>query len=195
MRLSCDRTLLSQLELPDIGAAILERRAVIQHHHDIRGDDRCWFDDYVVWKMLDDSPPAPCTLPSFEDAMALCQLFYQHRHSDTPDPVSPDAILDDNKWDDDLSLMTENQFLDELVRIQETIRHHRDITDRPRTIEDDRMLYAILPEKIPADFRLGSEQEFLGETKAPHAGCPAFWRSHANCPAMRHNFHQWGPCE
>ena len=37
-------------------------------------------------------------------------------------------------------------------------------------------------------------EEFIGEAKAPHAGCPAFWRSHANCPVERHNLHRWGPC-
>lgn len=195
MRLSCERTLLSQLELPDIGVAVLERRAAIQRHHDMCGDDRCWFDDYAVWEMLDDSPPAPSLLPPFEDAMALCQLFYHLRRSDTLDPMPPDAILDDNKWDDDLSPMTKDQFLDELVRIQETIRRHRDIKDRPRTIEDDRLLYAVLPEKIPADFRLPAQEDFLGEARSPHAGCPAFWRSHGTCASASHNFHRWGPCE
>ncbi len=82
-----------------------------------------------------------------------------------------------------------------MMRLEDGLRIHRDISGRPRTIEDDRVLYSVLPEKIPADFRLPPRSEFLGEVRSPHAGCPAFWRSHNGCSATRHDLHQWGPCK
>jgi hypothetical protein len=89
--------------------------------------------------------------------------------------------------------MTREELALEHARLGAAILRHRDIADRPRTADDDRALYAVLPEKLPADFRLPPEDEFLGEAKAPHAGCPSFWRSHAACPAA-HDLHRWGPC-
>lgn len=73
--------------------------------------------------------------------------------------------------------------------------HNRALNDdTPGTADDDRALYAILPEKMPADLRLPPEDHFLGETKSPDAGCPAFWRSHDGC-GPECNLHQWGPCK
>lgn len=182
------------LGVDDLRDLILERRLAIRTHRDQRGDDRCWLDDYVVWAMLEDSPCAPTVLPSFETGMQLCWQFYHWRRAEVADLVPADAILDSNLWDNDLEQMSAGQLFEELARIQSAIRQHRDINGRLRTIDDDRLLYMILPEKISADFRLPAEQDFLGEAKAPSAGCPAFWRSHSCCLVLHHNLHQWGPC-
>ncbi|MEK7083172.1 MAG: hypothetical protein AAB972_03285 [Patescibacteria group bacterium] len=173
---------------------IIQRRSIIRHHRDQRLDDRCWLDDYLVWAMCADSSAQPSLPPTFDEAMRKCHQFYKCRRAESPDPTSVKAILDTGQWDDDLKAMTGGELIDELTRIQQAIRCHRDIKNRPRSTNDDRLLYSILPEKIPADFQLPPEDEFLGELKSPHAGCPAFWRSHANCLVTRHNFHQWGPC-
>jgi hypothetical protein len=54
-------------------------------------------------------------------------------------------------------------------------------------------LYALLPERLPADTRLPPRPEFLGEKKAPHAGCPSYVRSHAGCSTHRScSFMVWG---
>lgn len=178
----------------DCRAAILERRESIRNHRDERGDDRCFLDDYLLWKWLSDSPPEPVAPISIEWGMEQCALFYNHRRAETADPLPKEAILDPRHWDDDLEGMASDQLHDELLRVQEGLRAHRDITLRPRTIADDRALYALLPEKVPADFRLPPEEEFLGEARAPQAGCPAFWRSHGGCSAKCHDLHRWGPC-
>lgn len=189
MRLPCNRDLLLKLDSYHLHAAILERRVTIRNHRDTRGDDRCHLDDYLVWEMLDDSPAIPISPPPFEEAMALCRQFFYLRRAHAPDPMPFDVINDPKQWDNDLVPMTYYQLLVELICIQKVIRTHRDIGNRPRTIDDDRMLYSVLPEKIPADFRLPSEDEFLGEAKTPHAGCPAFWRSHDAYPHSRHDLH------
>lgn len=194
MRLSRNRTALLDLSVNDLKTAILKRRGVIRAHRDMRGDDRCWADDYFVWAMIDGCPMLPTALPSLEEGMRVCRQFYQWRRAQIIDPMPIDAIVNRNLWDNDLVYMTRGQFLDELVRIQNGIHAHFAIGDRPRTLEDDRALYALLPEKLPADFVLPPEDEFLGESKAPLAGCPSFWKSHKNCPAALHNLHQWGPC-
>ncbi|OGZ07767.1 MAG: hypothetical protein A3D65_01550 [Candidatus Lloydbacteria bacterium RIFCSPHIGHO2_02_FULL_50_13] len=181
-----------QLGKRDAREAILERRKGIRNHRDQLGDDRCFLDDYLVWKWLSDAPTEPEKFTS-EDGMKECVLFYEHRRTETSDPVSADAITDPAHWDDDLETMSLSDLHNELSRLQKALRTHRDIIGRSRTVADDRALYAVLPEKIPADFRLPPKEEFLGEARAPKAGCPAFWRSHDGCKGC-HNYHKWGPC-
>lgn len=193
MRLSCERNILKHLSPSQLREAIFERRKLIRKHRDERGDDRCWLDDYSVWGMLEDSSPRPTAPLPFEEVMGKCRDFYCCRRAEAPGAVPDFAIRDPLHWDDDLIRASEEELLGELLHIQEAIRRHRDIEGAPRTILDDRMLYAILPEKIPADFRLPPEDEFLGEARAPKAGCPSFWRSHAACPAP-HDLSHWGPC-
>ena len=104
-----------------------------------------------------------------------------------------DANFDQEHWDDDLIDQQSDVLLDKLVKLQEEIRRHRDIIGRPRTLDDDRRLYNVLPEKMPADFRLPPRSEFL-KGKNPHSGCLNFWRSHERCPKGRCDIHNWGPC-
>lgn len=167
-------------------------RAAIRKHRDQKGDDRCWLDDYFVWSVLGDTPLEP-TAFSYEEGMQRCRDFFVHRRAATLDPTPSEAIIDPTQWDTDLASMTDAELTTEIERISTAITAHRDITNRQRTLEDDRALYAILPEKILADFRLPPENEFLGETK-PNAGCPAFWKSHNTCRCAEHSLHRWGPC-
>ena len=194
MRLPHDVEALAALGLPKAGlmTAIRERRKAIRSHRDQKGDDRCWLDDCLVWAMLADSPSEPPML-SFEEGMCLCREFYSFRRAEAADPVGQDALTDPRLWDRDLFPMDQAGLLAELRRIQQAIFMHRNIVHRHRTLEDDRDLYGVLPEKVPADFRLPPEPDFLGEAAAPHAGCPSFWRSHASCQGPC-DLHAWGPC-
>lgn len=167
-------------------------RAAIRAHRDAKLDDRCWVDDYAVWATLEESPDIT-TPPVYEEAMKQCRAFYLSRRARTPDAAPPDAVTDPALWDADLETMTAAQLTEELARLQAAVRAHHG--EKSHRIEHDRVLYHVLPEKIPADFRLPPEGEFLGEAKAPHAGCPSFWRSHAKCATACHNLHRWGPCE
>lgn len=195
MRLPRDMVSLSKLEIAKVRRAILERRKEIRGHRDAKLDDRCWADDYLVWTFVEGLPLYLCQFPPFNDAMKKCVEFYNFRRADTLDPIPTGANFDPATWDDDLKRMGASELLDELIKIQEAIYIHGTISGRPRTADDDRKLYSVLPEKMPADFRLPPEDEFLGETRAPRAGCPSFWRSHLTCRTLRHGFHKWGPCE
>jgi hypothetical protein len=194
MRLPGDPDLLSQMT-KRFGRTICtifikERRCGIRLHRDQKGDDRCWLDDYRVWRFLRESPCVPTRVPN--DAGKKCWEFYTYRRASRPDGVPRDAICDPALWDSDLVSMHREALVAELLRIQAAIRVHRDASE-PRAIWNDRQLYAVLPENIPADFRLPSEAAFLGRAHAPCAGCPSFWESHARCSAP-HDFHRWGPC-
>ncbi|NBS41302.1 hypothetical protein EBS80_01425 [bacterium] len=173
--------------------ALLRLRAAIRHHRDQKGDNRCWLDDWRLWNKLRDVAFVDDTVIP-DDAMARCEAYYRHRRSETADPMPANAIRDRRRWNADIDNLSRAKQYDELSRIESAIRAHRDIVGRERTLDDDRALYAILPENLPADFRLPPEDQFLGETLAPHAGCPAFWRSHGSCPGTCHNLHTWGPC-
>jgi hypothetical protein len=176
----------------ELMSMVLAIRSIIRFHRDQIGDDRCFLDDYSVWEQCLDSPP-----PAFkmEDGMKQCVLFYENRRAETKDEIPIDAIIDPTKWDLDLHNNSMRELTDKLAVLFDIIEKHRDITGRPRTVDDDRKLYAVLPEKLPADFRLPKREDFLGEARAPYAGCPSFWRSHANCSAKSHNLHKWGPCK
>ena len=175
--------------------AIKVRRDYVRWHRDQKMDDRCWIDDLGLWEFLRDTPPHEGKMLSFEEGMRLCKEFYAHRRAEAPDAIPAHALIDPAQWDLDLRGMHHAELVAELHKIQITIQAHRDIKDRKRTLEDDRALYALLPEKLPADFRLPPEPDFLGEAKAPKAGCPSFWRSHGNCATEKHDLHRWGPCK
>lgn len=174
---------------------VIDARNRIRRHRDQKLDDRCWLDDLLIWALLPDSPPELVAPPT--DAMDRCRSFYAHRRSKTADPFPPGVPIDpaNEGFDDDLDILDGAALEAELARLLEAVRVHRDVTGRERTLDDDRALYAALPEKIPADFRLPPEDAFLGEAVSPHAGCPAFWRSHGACPAATHNLHRWGSCK
>jgi hypothetical protein len=191
MRLSADPFKLVKMSPDELREAIVERRAAIRAHRNAKLDDRCWLDDYAVWDMAEGSP-ADITAPLlFEEGMSRCREYYLYRRSDkAPESAATATVIHDN----DLEPLTQPQLAKALIALQDAIKSHRDIKDRPRNLDDDRALYDALPEKIQADFRLPPEPDFLGEAKAPHAGCPSFWRSHAKCPVGKHNMHKWGPC-
>lgn len=178
----------------DIRGKIVEVRNAIRKHRDQKGDDRCWLDDYFVWNLHPDSPKDITTLPAFEDGMAECVKFFRYRQATSADVTPPDALVDSTTWDGDLDQMDGLALTREIERLYQAIHEHRDISGRDRTLGDDRKLYAVLPEKLPADFRLPPENEFLGE-KRSGAGCPQFFKSHAACLSPDHNLHAWGPCD
>lgn len=192
MRLSADPHKLSKMAPGELQEAILERRAAIRAHRDAKGDDRCWLDDHAVWAFVDAAPADLTVPPAFEEGMRRCREFYQHRRAETPD--APLAPAPQGIPDADLGRMLQADLVACLIALQAAIRAHANIKDRPRTLDDDRALYSVLPDKIPADFRLPPENDFLGEGKAPRAGCPSFWRSHQGCGMEKHDLHKWGPC-
>jgi hypothetical protein len=191
LRLSADPFKLAKMSPDELREAIVERRAVIRAHRDAKMDDRCWLDDYLVWDMVEGSPADISAPPPFGEAMQRCREFYRYRRAETADPLPEESSPPGE--DIDLAAMAQPELAKALTALQAAIKAHRDMKDRPRNLEDDRALYAALPEKLAADFRLPPEDEFLGEAKAPHAGCPSFWRSHEKCPG-KHDMHRWGPC-
>ncbi len=169
-------------------ARILQLRNSIRYHRDQVGDDRCWLDDYLMYRLLSDTYPEPRY--SRKEGMDRCREFYKLRNASRQDPTPREAIRDRKHWDDDLVSMSQEKLIRERWRIEQAIRVHRSVFQK--TKKSDRALYAMLPEKLPADFSLPPENEFLGRAK-PGAGCPNFWRSHAGC-IKPCNMHQWGPC-
>ncbi len=170
---------------------IVDLRNVIRYHRDQKGDDRCWLDDFVVWRTL--SGKDITELPMYDEGMSRCRAYFRLRSTVSLDQTPANALIDKREWDKDLRIMDDEQLKDELLKLENAIRKHYEIIDRERTVDDDRELYSVLPEKIPADFRLPSEEDFLGTTKT-NAGCPQFWKSHSSCSG-KHNLHQWGPCQ
>jgi hypothetical protein len=193
LRLSTDPFKLVKMSPDELREAIADRRAVIRAHRDAKMDERCWLDDYLVWDMADGSPPDISGPPPFDEAMQRCRDFYHHRRAETAEPLPDGNSASTAGMNDDLPNMPQAQLAKALTALQAAIKAHRDVKDRPRNLNDDRALYAALPEQVAADFRLPPEPDFLGEAKAPHAGCPSFWRSHEKCSG-KHDMHGWGPC-
>jgi len=178
--------------MDQVESHIRELRKVIRYHRDQIGDDRCWVDDHLVWNALPETKQV-LRLPTYDEGMRQCRAFFNYRNSAAKEETPAGAILDSDKWDDDLLTMSSEGLNLEFNKLESAIKRHYHITDRERTLEDDKELYSALPENIPAYFRLPSEEDFLGTTRTD-AGCPQFWRSHENCPG-EHNMHQWGPCK
>ncbi|MEK7552671.1 MAG: hypothetical protein AAB505_01015 [Patescibacteria group bacterium] len=176
--------------------AIKERRRTIRSHRDETWDDRCHLDDFLLYEHLDDSPSTPSKLPTEEEMMRRCKEFYEYRRAETADRPDPDVatIIDKRRWNEDLLPMDREGLLEKLYRIQQTIKKHRDIDGRSRTVDDDRELYRVLPENVMADFRLPPRDKFLGKDEGSCSGCRPFWKSHQDCSVKRCNFTAFGRC-
>jgi hypothetical protein len=188
----------------DTREKIIKCREVLRYHRDQIGDDRCFLDDYKVYKVVAEitedellnsifravniQPPV-----SLSSGMKLCEKYYETCRSDEAPVVPEGAILDPVHWDDDLGGMSEYELLITLDKIIRTVLWHAQFIDRSRTKYLHQALYNLLPEKLPADFRLPSREEFLGYA-SPAAGCPRFWLSHVGCGASC-DLHKWGPCQ
>ena len=191
MKLPVDIQVIQRLPPEKTLVAIWVRRQAIRYHRDQVGDDRCWLDDWLVWQFLEGAPP----IPPWSEWKWRCEQFYEHRNSDRQDTLPFGAIINPDLWDQDLwhpRKMDADHLKQELFRVQEAIAKHLHISGRPRTFQDDKELYAVLPEKLAANFELPSREEFLGEALAPKAGCPAFRRSHEFCDPKFCTPHRWG---
>ena len=181
------------LSKEDLIAAIIERRTAIRYCRDQRGDDRCFLDYYEVWKFVKGTTPPPRTRDA---GMPRCEMFFRHCNAEAPDEVEPGDFCVIEEWDPMLHNLRHVDLAKIFIRINYAILRHRDVEKlrkRPRNANDDRRLFReTLPEKIPADFRLPSEHEFLHNAVGRH-GCEAFWASHAGC-GPECNLHAWGPC-
>ncbi|MGE4232904.1 MAG: hypothetical protein AB7F43_06185 [Bacteriovoracia bacterium] len=178
----------------ELKVKILVVRKAIRYHRDQKMDDRCWLDDYLVWNALSESEGLR-EPPSWQQMQKKCETFFAQRRSEVADEMPPEAKFDPQSWDKDLDEMKYDDLQSELKKIDSAIEVHKSLSEKKRTLNDDRELYRVLPEKIACDFRLPDREDFLGERKAPDGGCPSFWRSHQSCNTKKHNLHIWGPCK
>jgi hypothetical protein len=75
--------------------------------------------------------------------------------------------------DQDLELMDVSQLKQEILKLRNSIREHRDAKGNDRCWLDDVELYQKLPENIQADFTLPEKKEFLKNCEAYHKNrCP-----------------------
>ncbi len=127
--------------------AILNLRYAVRWHRDQFGDDRCWLDDWRVYKFLPEG--FKNELPSYEACMELCKQYKNFR-TETKPPVPYESVTK-NQLDIDLLYLSPSGLKYELEQICQAVRHHLNIGDGNRTASDDRLLYNILPDKIPAN--------------------------------------------
>src|SRR3989344_6651504 len=139
----------------EVHSKIITLRNHIRYPRDQKGDDRCWVDYFPAYLELPDTVKERfTTLPSYEECMRICTSFYHNRRADQADSTPKDAILNPKKWDKDITRMINHQLSTELDKIERAIRKHRDTPILELTLDDDRELYRVLPEKIPVDARL-----------------------------------------
>lgn len=175
---------------------ILECRRVLRWHRDQIGDDRCWLNDLKLYEVarvrhafLNADPLIP-----FRNFIRFCEDFHDFCNSEQPLVIPNDAVLDPQHWDDDLEGKSNLELYDELEKLRSGILEYAQITNRPKTVADNQKLYNLLPEKLPADFRLPPKSKFL-DNDDPRKGCTNFWFSHADCSRRPCNLSQWGPCK
>lgn len=77
--------------------------------------------------------------------------------------------------DRDIDAMDAAALRQEVERLREGIRLHRDEKGHDRCWVDDLRLYELLPEKLPADTTLPPREEFL-------KNCARFYENRGNCP-------------
>jgi hypothetical protein len=152
--------MMANLDLFFMGRETLKQHIIarllepIRYSRDQRGDDRCWFDDLVLYWNLPESVRYSVKL-SVEAMADRCAHFYQCRTNQVRPPVQdagagllePNSYLDTRSW---------WQLVEEACRLRAGVRTHRDKGMSNRTVRDDEELYALLPEgeEVRADFRV-----------------------------------------
>ena len=127
----------------NIDSQIVEMRKAIRSHRDQIGDDRCWIDDHAVYNTVP-SIRQKVYLPSYEEGMRKCRLFYKNRNTDSVDATPQDAILDPARWNDDLLGMSADDLQEQHAKLEKAIIKHYNIPYDKKTIEDDKELYRVL---------------------------------------------------
>lgn len=187
------RYLLQKLTRAERISAILDRWTAIHYDCSQRGDDRCHFDKFGFMLVLG-LLRMPDKLPSEDEMMLLCALFYENCRTEAADPSVDHPLNDPTLWPAHLAEMSDEQLLDKLVEIQWTV-YGFGVKATPHNVEDYRKVYSLLPGEPRIDFRLPSREAFLGRAVAC-AGCPNFIDSHGQCdPGIPCNLHQLGPCD
>lgn len=194
--LSINPAFLRWLSMSELRTEIAERRRILREHRDAKGDNRCWISDYSIFAFLEDSEPL--TRPAdhkefFEQFLRKCADFHRFNNATHLDPTPITAILDPAKWDVDISKMDYAELFKELMKLQTASFNLREISKRrPTTCDDYRILYQVLPEKIPADLRLPDVERFVGRSEIPTESCPNFLDSHKDCNPKTCNLFEWG---
>lgn len=171
-----------RFQLEKLRTEILKLRNGIRTHRDQIGDDRCWLDDSLLYGLLSDTPPGPVELPSWEVMEEKCLRFFNNRQcGDCPHPTPSDAVQNRSEWDRDLARMDKVALNRELLHLKRGICAHRDISEERRKFFDDECLYALLPEKLPANTRL------TGEAFMP--SCRRFWQTRQGQNPQK--LHEW----
>lgn len=80
--------------------------------------------------------------------------------------------------DKDLDTMNLLELKQEILKLRNTIRRHRDARGHDRCWLDDIELYQLLPEGKEADFTLPKKEEFL-------KNCEIYWKN--RCPLSKLN--------
>lgn len=127
----------------DLKSRILDGRKVIRWHFYQEGDDRCWADDFLVYKVIL-GISEPVALP-YDRCMALCRQYHDQRSTKIAlvqiRISSPSVNCDHDLIDADAAKLA-------YVWAQihgEAMVHYR-IGDGNRTAADDQRLYEVLPE-------------------------------------------------
>jgi hypothetical protein len=175
---------------------IIQLRNAIRYPRDQMGDERCWLDYFPLYRSLPGIKADKLTIkPVYNKVMPICTAFYNKRKAENPEPIPKNIILQKD-WDVDLRNISQRDMQRRMDIIIEAGITHYKIPLFEITLNNDKALYAALPEhnRIVLDFTLPSEEEFLGK-KNPCTGCPNFWKSHEHCETNEHNLHAWGPCK
>lgn len=132
--------------------------APICYHRDQRGDDRCWYDDLMLYWHLPESIRYPVKL-SREQMAARCAYYRRCRGSDKRPARLPEQCAEQPHAY--LQGMSRRELMSEAHKLRAGIRKHQRIGTDKLAVEDDEKLYALLPGGIEADFRLPPTELFL----------------------------------
>ena len=70
---------LENMDASELRAEALKLRSAIRAHRDQLGDDRCWLDDFALYKALPDNAPIITRLPPKEFFIPHCEHFWETR--------------------------------------------------------------------------------------------------------------------
>jgi len=136
---------------------ILKARNAIRKHRDAKGDDRCWFDDDLIYQCLPGYKPITTLYPR-EEFLKKCRIFKERRFGwcSYPDGLLKIPLLESGMSDTDIEKWTDEKLRAHVLWLWLSIQNHHDCGDN-KTSADDILLYLVLPDGIEPDLSLPPE--------------------------------------
>lgn len=167
-------------DCPKLRAEIAAIRSSIRYHRGQVSDYRCWVDDLRLYRASGLESLALPVVPHPQEFRSRCEAFWDRRQREEEkgqgdrSVSSKGQVLKLPDFDDaDLAAMSVDELRSELGRLCQAVTLHQQKGFLHRTVRDDEVLYALLPERVAWTSALPAREFFLANCERFCSDCQA----------------------